>query len=438
MGADLSIFGRTFLCECGKTHKVEPREVLYADGAASRMPEICSRATQGRRAAVLMDTRTAAVAGRDVFRALSGSGWSATELVVPDPTPGHSPICDDLTKETLAARMGETDLIVPVGGGVVTDLARWLALDRKLPFVSFGTAASMNGYASANIAGTVRGVKSLIYARPPLAVAADPEIIRDAPYELTASGLGDILAKPISTADWRLNQFLFGDYYCAKAVGLVADIEHLYMDRPERIKAREPEALDALFSGLLLTGVSMTMAGTSAPASGGEHMISHTLDMMSSLDGTEHDLHGRQVGLGTIVAAELYRRVLEIESPVFAPPGGDIDRPFWGRLADATAAEYAGKVARLRSAAETLRRSGRWDDMRRTLSPMVRSPGKLRDCLSHAGAAHKAEHVKTTRQRILKALLHAHEIRPRVTILDLAMLVGVMPGAAAEIVAEWC
>ena len=280
-----SIFGRTFFCECGKTHTVQPREVLYARGAAEQFPALCARAVSGRRVTLLMDERTRAVAGRELGRSLAGGGWQVSEILVPDPSRGHSPICDDLTKDALSARIGETDLFVPVGGGVMTDLARWIAEDRALPFVSFATAASMNGYASASIAGTVRGVKSLLYARPPLAIAADPAIIERAPLELTASGLGDVLAKPVSTADWRLNELVFGDYYCARSAGLIAEIEPLYADHPEQIRAREPKAMQGLFDALLLTGVSMSMAGTSAPCSGGEHMVSHSLDMMASLDG---------------------------------------------------------------------------------------------------------------------------------------------------------
>ena len=439
MGAEseLNIFGRTFLCECGRTHKVEPREILYARGAAEQLPNLCARAASGRRVILLMDERTRAVAGRDLGRILAGSGWRVSELIVPDSSKGRSPVCDDLTKDALAARTGEADLFVSVGSGVLTDLTRWLALERALPFVSFATAASMNGYASASIAGTVRGVKGLIYARAPAAVAADPAIIENAPFELTASGLGDVLAKSVSTADWRLNELLFGDYYCAYSVSLIAEIEPLYAEHPEQIKARAPKAMEALFDALLLTGVSMNMAGTSAPCSGGEHMVSHTLDMMASLDGTEHDLHGRQVGVGTILASELYRRVLAVESPMFRAPLAEIDRPFWGRLADGVGAEYAGKSDRLGAAAQTLRQKDRWDVLRETLAPMLRTPEKLRDCLSRASAAHKAEQIKSTRERLLQAFLHGHEIRSRVTILDLARLVGIMPAAADEIVEQW-
>ena len=88
------------------------------------------------------------------------------------------------------------------------------------------------------------------------------------------------------------------------------------LEHPDEIRAREESAIMAMFDALMLTGVAMTMVGTSAPASGGEHLISHSLDMLSSIDGRPHDYHGRQVGIGAILTAELYSRVLAVESPL--------------------------------------------------------------------------------------------------------------------------
>ena len=433
----MDIFGRTFACECGKTHRIEPREVLYARGAVDQLPEVCARAAEGRHVTVLMDVRTREVAGAAACKALAENGRQVTEVLVPDPAEGRSPVCDDLTKERLSPEMGAADLIVSVGSGVVNDLGKWLAFERNIPFVCVATAASMNGYASANVAPTIEGVKTLVRARPPVAVVADPAVIENAPWELTASGLGDILAKSVSSTDWLLNHLLFGDYYCARSVGLIADLEPLYLEHPEDVKARAPQATEALFAGLLLTGAAMTMAETSSPSSGGEHMVGHTLDMMSAIDGVEHDLHGRQVGVGTVLASEVYRRVLAIESPVFVAPCETVDRVFWGKLAGVVADHYAEKIERLRRVEEKLAQGDAWDNLRGRLAPLLRSPETVHGCLARADAACRADHIKCDRQRLLAAFLHAHEIRSRFTILDLARLLGILPGAAAEIVEIW-
>ena len=428
------IFGSTIACECGKTHVITPRWIVYQDDAIQRLPEMCAMATGNRRAAVLMDVRTRGVAGGEAAEMLRRAGWSVEEVVVGDRAGGASPVCDDHTKDALHRRVGAADVMVPVGSGVINDLGKWLAAERGLPFVTFATAASMNGYTSANVAPTVDGVKTLLRAAPPAAVLSGPTILCGAPYELTAEGLGDVLAKSVSSADWYLNHWLFGDYYCQRSVGLIARIEPLYLERPRDLAARKPAAVAAIFDALLLTGAAMTMAETSAPSSGGEHMVSHTLDMMSQVDSVAHDLHGRQVGVGTVMAAELYRRVLAVERPRFVVRPGGIDEVFWGKLAPAVAAEYEKKGQRLAQACRKLSDQRAWNELRRHLSSMLRPPGKIRDCLRLAGAAYRAADIGCDRDRLLAALTHAHEIRSRFTILDLARLMGLMPDCAPDLV----
>ncbi len=428
------IYGQTIECECGRTHRVEPERVIYEENALARLPEVLAEYTAGRRAVLLMDARTREVAGKEAAAVLRDAAWQVSKIVIPDPADGGSPVCDDHTHDWLLHQIEATDIVVPVGSGVLNDLGKWIAFDLDVPYVCFGTAASMNGYASANVATTIKGVKSLLWARPPRTVVSDPTVLRDAPYELTTAGLGDILAKSVSSADWRMNHFLFDDYFCQRSVSLIADIEPLYLDHPEDVRERKPEALEALFHGLHLTGIAMTMAETSSPASGAEHLVSHTLDMMSSLDGAPHDLHGRQVGLGTVLASEVYRRVIALESPDFFPASMGIDRAFWGPLGDEVESRYAQKAERLQKAVEILVQGDSWDRLREEVRPFLRSPERIRNCLKRAGAAYRAEDIGCTPERLLRATLHLHEIRSRFTVIDLARLVGVLPQAAAEIV----
>ncbi|MFC1601232.1 iron-containing alcohol dehydrogenase [Candidatus Sumerlaeota bacterium] len=381
-----NIYGSQFECACGRTHRIEPREVLYCADAERRLPTLLAQYTGGRRVAVLMDARTRQAAGLAVVEALAEHGWQVNELLVADPADGRSPVCDEPTFVDLRERLGAPDILVPVGSGVINDVAKWLAADAELPFVCFATAASMNGYASANVAPTIQGVKTLRRARPPRAVVSSAAVLAAAPYELTAAGLGDVLAKSASSSDWLMNHLLFGDYYCERAVGLIAEVEPRYLEHPERVRACDEATLAALFEALLLTGVAMTMAETSAPASGAEHLLSHSLDMMSTIDGAPHDLHGRQVGVGTILAAALTERVLALESPEFIEPTAGIDEAFWGPLAGALAEQYAQKVARLRQARAMLSQGQAWDELRRRLEPLFRRPATIQACLREAGA----------------------------------------------------
>jgi len=430
------LFGTTFDCSCGRRHEIEPHVVVCAPDAVGRLGEVCRRLAAGR-AGVLMDERTRGVAGQAAADALADAGWDVRAIVVHDLPGGRWPVCDEAAKDALARRMGEVELVAAVGSGVISDLGKWLAWECGAAVVTFATAASMNGYASANVAPTIGGVKTVIRARPPAAVLTSPDILREAPFEMTAAGLGDVLAKSVSSADWRLNQLLFGDYYCQKSVDLVADVEPLYMEDPEGIRDLDAAPVEALFGALLLTGVAMTMAETSAPASGGEHLISHSLDMLAPARGAEHDLHGRQVGVAAVLTAELYRRVLAVESPRLRDAAGGVDDRFWGPLAGAVADQYAQKLPRLADARQKLIRPDAWDNLRRDLAPMLRPPEVLHDCLARATAATSAQQIKTDRDRLADVFGRAHQIRPRFTILDLARIVGVMPEAGAEIIDTW-
>jgi glycerol dehydrogenase-like iron-containing ADH family enzyme len=107
-------------------------------------------------------------------------------------------------------------------------------------------------------------------------------------------------------------------------------------------------------------------------------------------------------------------------------------------LGDEIEVNYAQKVERLRKAVEILSRGDSWDRWREEVRPFLRSPERVRDCLERAGAAYRAEDIGCSPERLLRAVLHLHEIRPRLSIIDLAWLVGILPWAAAEVVEALC
>jgi glycerol-1-phosphate dehydrogenase [NAD(P)+] len=181
----------------------------------------------------------------------------------------------------------------------------------------------------------------------------------------------------------------------------------------------------------------MTLAGTSFPASGGEHLVSHVLDMTAGLDGIEPDYHGRQVGLGTIVAAALYERLLEQEPPCFEAITETTDTEYWRELAPVVEEEHAGKRRRTRQAVQRLREPGVWDKVRAVIAEADLSAARIKDCLRRAGGAHRLNDIGCDRDRFMAALLHCHQIRERFTVVDLARAAGVLPAAAEDIVDEY-
>jgi glycerol-1-phosphate dehydrogenase [NAD(P)+] len=316
----------------------------------------------------------------------------------------------------------------------MNDLSKWLATDLGIPYAVLATAASMNGYSAANVAPTIAGLKSLFRAHAPLCIAAIPLIIQTAPYELTASGLGDVIAKPVSTADWILNNVLFGEQYSPAIAAIIDSIEPGYTLHSAALAARAPDATKALFDALVFSGCAMTLQGSSLPASGGEHLISHTLDMMAHIDHTRHDLHGRQVGVATIFAAALYERFFELEERSFRMPRLQFNADDWAEIAPAIQSELEKKRERLHEACRRLCDKALVRELLLRLRPQLRSPQSIKACLQQAGAAHRLADIGCSRERFLTAVFRAPTIRGRFTSLDLALISGILESHAEKIV----
>lgn len=435
------LLGASFDCPCGRHHAVPTEHLIYTAAAFQKLPEIAKEITDGSQYLIIADTRTFEVAGKGVASALKSANIEASCFIVPD---GHggTPATDDYTRDLILAETAPADLYISVGSGVINDLVKWIAFLRKKPYIAVATAASMNGYGSANVAATIDGLKVLFPAAAPKAVFVQPDILLGAPYELTAAGLGDVLAKPVSSADWKLNQFLFNDYYCQFAVDLLKDLEPVYLENPTKILELDAKGFQALFHALFYSSIAMTVTGTSSPASGGEHLISHTLDILAGRDDCSHDLHGRQVGVSSILMAALYERILAIDRPRFVEPPEQVDPQFWGSLTDVVAPEYEKKRARMKEVTELLSQPQKWQSLKAVLRANLIAPVRLKQCLQQAGAAHIFSDIRYNskplrRETFMAVVCHANQMRDRFTILDMGVLLDIIPKSIGGIIDSW-
>ncbi len=435
------LLGSSFDCACGKQHTVPTEEFIYGEDSFELIPRLINTYSTQKRCLIIADTRTYGVAGREIEGICETGGVRCDHLIVAD-AGGESPAVDDRTRDVLLQQTTDASLLIAVGSGVINDLTKWAAFLQNIPYIVVATAASMNGYGSANVAATIDGLKVLFQAAAPKAVIARPDIIIKAPYELSSAGLGDVLAKPVSSADWRLNNFLFEDYFCEFSIDLLKDLEPVYLKNPEKIRSHDPEGFKALFMALFYSSVAMTITGTSSPASGGEHLISHTLDMLAARDKCSHDLHGRQVGVSSIVMAALYERTLTIEQPQFLEPPPQVDESFWGGLTPIVEKEYQAKLPKMARAAAILSQPGNWEALKTTLSPHLLAARKLKGCLQQAGAAHRYSdlryhNVPVEKDFFVAVVNHANQMRNRFTILDIAVLLGVMEEETEDLIKGW-
>lgn len=436
-----ALLGSSFSCECGKQHTVPTETCVYADNAYSNIAEIAEKITPGKRYLLVADQRTFEVAGKKVKDLLQKQPVELATYIIADQGE-ESPATDDKTKDTILETAPEADLYIAVGSGVVNDLVKWVSFLRQKPYIAIPTAASMNGYASANVAASIDGLKVLFHADACKAAFVEPDVLYHAPDELTTSGLGDVLAKSVSSADWKLNQLLFGEYYCQFSVDLLKNLEPVYLNNPEGIRNKEPEAFQALFEALFYSSIAMTITGTSSPASGGEHLVSHTLDMTAGRDRKSHDYHGRQVGVASILMAALYQKIMDIDVPEFVAVPQEINCDFWGSLSPTVAGEYQKKLPKMAKAKELLSNHDTWVSLRETIKPMLVDPARLKNCLKEAGGAHTYGELRRGGIGLDYALffdtvVNANQMRSRFTILDIAVMTGIIPEKLDQLILEW-
>ena len=291
-------------CGCGREHRFASR-VVSGMGVLERLPEEV-RLLGGSKVFLLSDRNTWTVAGQRAAALLTGAGIAVTSFSFPEDQPEP----DEHSVGAAVMHMDAScDLVVAVGSGVVNDIGKILSALSRRPYIIVATAPSMDGYASATSSMNRSGLKISLPSRCADTIIGDGEILCRAPMKLLRSGIGDMLAKYISICEWRIANLLLGEYYCEEVAALIRDAVAQCVEQADGLLQRKPEAVMAVFEGLIIGGVAMNYAGLSRPASGVEHYISHVLDMRDVEFGTGAELHGIQCAMGTYLAAGLYEKL---------------------------------------------------------------------------------------------------------------------------------
>ena len=294
-------------CPCGRMHTVAIDEVAVGAGAVNRLLEFVKN--YGKKPFLVADVNTFAAAGEKVCGILKQAGISYGSFVFREKN--LEP--DEHAVGTAFMHFDKTcDVVVGVGSGVINDICKILSHLTGLPYIIVATAPSMDGYASATSSMSRSGVKVSLNSRCADVIIGDTDILKTAPTHMLRSGLGDMLAKFVSIAEWRIAHLVTGEYYCEEVAQLIRTAVKKCVDNAEGLLNRENAAIEAVFEGLVIGGVAMAYAGVSRPASGVEHYFSHVWDMRGLEFGTQVDLHGIQCAMATLKAVELYEKVMEV------------------------------------------------------------------------------------------------------------------------------
>jgi glycerol-1-phosphate dehydrogenase [NAD(P)+] len=273
-----------------------PREVIVGKGTLERIPEVVTRLELKGKALVLSDEQCYELAGKRVSGLLEKAGLTPDFLLVKSMT------VDDLILVEEALKEKKPRVLFGVGGGTIIDAAKLSSASQNIPFISIPTTVSHDGIASplASIKGSEKPYSVL--AQAPLSIIADTEIISQAPWRFVISGCGDVISKFTAVKDWRLAHQEKGEYYGGYAASLALMSAKLVTENADLIVKKEDEGLRVLLEALISCGVAMSIAGSSRPCSGSEHLFSHALDLVNN----HHAMHGEQCGVGSILTSFLH------------------------------------------------------------------------------------------------------------------------------------
>ena len=292
-----------------------PREVLVGHGVLVEIGHVCRHlGLRGGAIVVTGALHTRKIAGERVVELLVDSGYEVQLAEVRAISPATIKRVEEIAKES------ESGFVLGVGGGTIIDTAKIASFELGIPFISVPTIASHDGIASprASIKGDDRSPVSR-QAQAPLAVIADTQIISSAPFRFTAAGCGDIIANYTAVRDWRLAQRLQNAEFSTYAAALSEMTANMILENAAEIGKRGENATWTVVKALVSSGVAISIAGSSAPASGSEHKFSHALDMIADKPA----LHGEQCGVGTIMMSYLYgddwRKIRDALKAIGAP-----------------------------------------------------------------------------------------------------------------------
>ncbi len=224
--------------------------------------------------------------------------------------------------------------VLGLGGGRALDVAKQVSHLAGVPFVAVPTSLSNDGFCSPQSSLTVAGARRSLPCSMPYGVVIDTAVTQAAPRALWWSGIGDLVSKVTAVRDWKLAFRACGTPVDDFAALLSDATVRQFLARPEH----DVEGDRLLGTALMLNGVAMEVCGSSRPASGSEHLISHALDEAAR----EPRLHGLQVGVAAYIVSHLQAGDQELIAALF-------DRTrFWDAFRDQqlSRAEWLAAVRR--------------------------------------------------------------------------------------------
>jgi glycerol-1-phosphate dehydrogenase [NAD(P)+] len=294
-----------------------PRNVLASHGVLDTIPEVCRDFGLRGTAVIVTGNLTRKLAADRVSDVMNDSGYEVQMSVVGEAS------YDNIEMVERFCREYDAGFLMAVGGGSKIDLCKMAAKDLGLAFLSIPTSAAHDGIASGRASiRNENGSKSL-EAKVPLGIVADTGVIVQAPYRLLAAGCADVISNTTALMDWEFAKRMRNEEFSQSAHALASYTSETIIENADLIRPNLEESVWVAIRPIIISGISMSVAGSSRPTSGSEHMFSHALDLISP----GRALHGEQCGVGSIMMMYLHggdwRRIRNALRRIGAPINAD-------------------------------------------------------------------------------------------------------------------
>ncbi|MBE6733013.1 MAG: sn-glycerol-1-phosphate dehydrogenase [Ruminococcaceae bacterium] len=294
-------------CSCKLEHICPIDYVNIGEDATNSLTELCKPYSN---VLLVSDENTYEVCGEKVFSILNDK--IAKNLILKSNGKVVIP-----NEESIAAIENaitdKNDLIIGIGSGVINDLCKYVSYFNHLPYYIVATAPSMDGYASVGAAMILNGMKVTVNACPPKAIIADTEVLKNAPIDMLKAGYGDIIGKYSCLNDWKLSALINDEYFCKSVYDLTLECAKNVATLADGILNRDAKTVGVLMEALVIVGIMMSYVGSSRPASGSEHHMSHFFEITGILENTEYFAHGTDVIYSSVCTQKLREELLKID-----------------------------------------------------------------------------------------------------------------------------
>ena len=401
-------------CPCGRKHTFDIKEIVSGSGITAETGDILRRNGFGERLLFVADKNTLAAA-KGVTESVERAGYKVTYKIYDDlRCAAMREVC------AIEGLLSEADGVISVGTGSLHDICRLAAARKNKQLCLFATAPSMDGFASYSAPITDGNFKITYPAKSPEVIIADTRILAAAPAYLKSAGFGDMVGKYVGLIDWQVSHILSGEYYCERVAKLTRDAVDGIISLADRVTAEDEESAAAVFEGLLMTGIGMSLVKNSRPASGTEHILSHFWECKKLLDGKLSDFHGRKVGVATLLILKKYEEFSNYEDVEIIPE--EID---WQAVKKAYGALYP-EVEKLNNPPVSHEFDHnlikeRWGEIRKIIKS-VPSRAEIDGKMKQAGCATGTEEIAVSEELKDEGLKYHPHMRHRLSLLRASFL----------------